>query len=589
MRMRVSFRSRIFACVLLATLGTLALPLYYARVTLHDDLLAQAGQQALHEVRLLAQLLEKMPQQEDIPQYIREVGDPSWRLSLIAKDGHVLADSAITKAHKQELDNHADRPEVRAALAAGEGFSTRYSNTLHNEMVYAASRLDNGTVLRIAVPLAGHKDRTEAMLAPLTGVVLGAGAISLLLALFLSRWLRRDLAQMVHVVEAISYGKYRRLHLYPGGEFAPLADAVNRMAQNIEEHLDTVAEQNELLESILDTMDNGVLVLDPRGRIRRYNRAFAQAFPAVTGSAGAQVVEVIPNPTLQRAVEGLLHVPTTTRRDTAHLHWEDTEGRCFAVHLGRALADAPTLGVVAVFHDVTDMVRLERVRRDFVANVSHELRTPLTAIQGYAETLSTLDNAPEQCRHFAAIICRHGAYLSVMVEDLLTLARLESGDGTDKTLPLTPLPAKETLVQASTLCRPLLEAKNLRLECDIAPHLTVMGDMATLTKIFRNLLENACRHAPIGSRIRIIAQGADTMAQFCVCDDGPGIAPADLLRVFERFYRVEKHRGGENPSSGLGLAICKHSVERLGGRIWAQSPAHDCATALCFTLRLAQD
>lgn len=471
MRTRISFGTRIFVCALLTTLVTLSLPLYYARVSLHDDLLQQASQQALHEVRLIGRLIEiALPDGKNVQDVIARAGVPSasaasfWRLTLIAPDGRVLADSAVATEHNAQLDNHADRPEVRMALTAGEGVSTRYSTTLHSELVYAAYALDNGMVLRIAVPFAGLKDRTEATLAPLTGVVLGAGILSLLFALLFSYWLKRDLAQMVTIVEGISYCKYRRLHLYPGGEFTPLADAVNRMAQ--------------------------------------------------------------------------------------------------------------------------DIVRLERVRRDFVANVSHELRTPLTAIQGYAETLTALDNAPEDCRRFGEIIRKHGAYLGVMVEELLTLARLEAGDSADNACVLIPLRVEDIFAQAHTLCHSLLSAKKLHLECTIAPELTVMGNAGILTQVFRNLLENACRHAPTGSCICFEARkdhNKDDKVFFRVCDNGPGIPQAALPRIFERFYRVEKHRGG-TPSTGLGLAICKHGVERQGGRIWVESPAHDCATALCFTL-----
>lgn len=491
-----------------------------------------------------------------------------------------------------DLDNHGDRPEIRDALDRGEGVSTRRSNTLDSDLVYAAVRLADGNVLRAAVPFAGLKTRIDGKLSAFSMVAAAAAGLSLLLALLLSSWLKRSLADMVTVVEAISLGKYqRRLRAVPGSEFTALADAVNRMAENIEKHVRTVADQAGQLEGILDTMNDGVLVLGPKGRIRRCNRALAAVFPAAAGAHGAQVVEAIPVSALQEAVEALLARPAaeqaapeetdrpTPERLETRLQLEVPAGRVLAVHLSRSLASTPDIGAVAVFHDITDLVRLERVRRDFVANVSHELRTPLTAIQGYAETLAGLENVPDDCRRFGGIIRRNGAYLARMVEELLALARLESEEGHLALLPVDP---RDALNTAAAFCADALAARRLRLTVDLPEKLKVMASPTHLGQVFRNLLENACRYAPEDSEIRVSAALRDDEALFRVTDQGPGIPAADLSRIFERFYRVEKHRGAS--STGLGLAICKHIIERHGGRIRAESPTRDAATALCFTL-----
>ena len=589
----LSFRTKIFCCVLVATLAALAVPLVYARVFLHNDLLHDAKLQALREAQLAARLVDSLPA-GTAQQNLEELGTADMRITLLNAYGKVLADSGVTENHIPDMDNHSDRPEFRAALRDGQGVSTRYSNTLNNDMVYATVKLRDKNLLRVALPFAGLKSRIDGKVAAMSGVAAVAAAFSLLLALLLSFWLKRELNQMVNVVEAISLGKYqRRLRRLPGREFAVLAEAVNRMAQNIEEHVHTVADQKEQLESILDTMNEGVLVLGPQGCIRRCNRALAQTFPAASGSHGSQVVEVIPLPALQDAVDSVLSIPRPEAGASATpftLQLEVPPGRFFDVHICRARRSIPDMGAVAVFHEITELMRLERIRRDFVANVSHELRTPLTAIQGYAETLADMEDMPADCRRFGEIIRKNGIYLNRMVEELLSLARLENENSP---LPLTALTLQDVLHSALSLCRDQLDHKSLRVDIDLPEENTVHGNAPSLVQVFRNLLENAARYAPQGSRILVSADAHQDHILVRVCDHGTGIPPTDLHRVFERFYRVEKHRNsaGSGASTGLGLAICKHIVERHGGHIWAESPVTGSrgswATALCFTLPLA--
>ena len=265
-----------------------------------------------------------------------------------------------------------------------------------------------------------------------------------------------------------------------------------------------------------------------------------------------------------------------------YLHLELPSGQvmsvCISLPTSADTEKGGQLGAVAVFHDITELMRLERVRRDFVANVSHELRTPLTAIQGYAETLVSLDGPPE-CRRFGEIILKHGAYLSRMVEDLLTLARLEGKSGS---LELGPVDPRDALAQATGMCREVLERRRCKVESQIPADCRVLASPPHLTQVFRNLLENAGRYAPEGGSIRVSARQVGDSVVFRVTDDGPGIPKQDLERIFERFYQVERHRG--QASTGLGLAICKHIIERHGGSIRAESPASDGNTALVFTL-----
>ncbi|WP_374291107.1 ATP-binding protein [Desulfovibrio desulfuricans] len=607
----LSFRTRIFCSVLAAALIASGIAVYYGRASFEQSQIDAARERLLRETTLSAAILDKIGA---TPAGVLELANilqmPRERISLLDNSGNVLADTAPGAQPVSKLDNHSDRPEVQAAMQGGQGFSIRSSGTLGTDMAYAAVRINAGNLLRIALPLVNLQQEIESRVAVFTRIGIVTLLLSLVLAGLLSGALRNSLAQMVSVVEAISLGNFqRRLRRIPGREFAPLAEAVNRMAENIEDHVRAAAEQTAQLESILETMSDGVLVLGPHGRIRRCNRALAREFPAAATALGAQVVEVIPSPQLQSAVDvAMAACPTAGQKDAnssapgeavngpdasagddaaisrqqRYLQLELSSGQVMSVCISRPCGlehlGQTGIGAVAVFHDITELMRLERVRRDFVANVSHELRTPLTAIQGYAETLISLDASPE-CRRFGEIILKHGVSLSRMVEDLLTLARLEGKTGS---LDLVPTDPREAVSQAAGMCREALERRKCTVVVDIPETCRVLASQPHLAQVFRNLIENAGRYAPEGGSVRISARESGPDVVFRVVDDGPGIPKADLERVFERFYQVERHRG--QATTGLGLAICKHIVERHGGRIRAESPVQDGNTALVFTL-----
>lgn len=581
-----SFRARIFWAILLVAAVAAGLSLWLTREWLEERQLDEARTGLLREAHVAGELM--LRGENDLAALTRVLDLPDLRLSLLDADGRVLAETGGVSP--EGMDNHGDRPEVVQARSGGEGYSLRASGTLHRNFAYAARRLPDGRVLRLALPLDSVNLLIQKRLHVFAPMIL----LAVVLAAFISGAMRRSLGQMVDVVSAISRGRLqRRLRRLPGTEFAPLAEAVNRMADSIGEQVRIASDKTAQLESVLNTMSDGVLVLGPQGRIRRCNGAFARLFPQVTDMAGSPVIEVIPSPELQDAVDALLRsaqvartasgsgdedldVPRSLRQVQLHLG-----GRAFSVLISLpVLADA-RLGAVLVFRDISDLMQLERIRSDFVANVSHELRTPLTAIQGYAETLLSMDS-PEQAQHFAAIIYRHSCSLARMLEDLLVLARLEGQGGA---LELCPTECAATLEEAGSLCQTRLQERSLRLEGHLEELPPVLADDRLLTLVFRNLLENACRYAEEGTAIRVTGrvEGDDVVIR--VVDDGATIPADDLPRIFERFYQVERHRGQN--STGLGLAICKHVIERHGGRIWAESPAEDGSTAIIFTLRRA--
>ena len=405
------------------------------------------------------------------------------RITFIGADGTVLAESDSSRINLNDLDNHADRQEIGAALREGFGVSIRHSNTLDTDLVYAAipfaavGKLPDGFI-RVAVPLKHVEERIAQSERQWLAIVGLATLIALLFAYGLSTHLERSLKEMIRVVESIAtdpagQGNRRRLHILPGREFRRLAHAVNDMADRTEEHLRTIAENKAQLKTILDVMNEGVLVIGEKGRIRLVNPALVRLFPQAKDAEGKFPVEVIPAAEIQQALDDLLSAPQDKPR-LITLEVEPRPDMILSVQFIRPREAIHDVLAVAVFHDISEMARLMRVRKEFVANVSHELRTPLTAIAGYAETLrDSAAEDPSICAKFAETILRNAQHMGTMVEDLLKLSRIESGA---VPMEMETVKAASILSDVTTACQPQTAAHNLTLETDIDPALTVRAD-----------------------------------------------------------------------------------------------------------------
>ncbi len=416
-----------------------------------------------------------------------------------------------------------------------------------------------------------------------------SSAVAVVISYVIHFLVQKDLNQVRDFVTELNHGQ-RHKRLPSSTATAPLTAPINAMITHFESCIHDLRANNKQLRTILNTMDEGVLVLTQSGAIEHYNKALLHMFAQVENFKGSQVVEAIPVPGLQQAVDEILSDSAQNSIDEEKnydsLRLELAPHRVFSVHVTRASNNDLALGAVVVFHDISPIVRLERIRRDFVANVSHELRTPLTVIQGYAETLSSTKDFPEEYRRFIEVIGRNGAYLARMVEELLALARLEN---THIPLNVQAISAMESLQAAIALCRQPLDIRQIRVKIEFDTEILLLANVQHLTQVFRNLLENAGRYAPENDEIvvkahNIPADAAENagMTIFSICDKGIGIAENEQTRIFERFYRVEKYR--TQGSTGLGLAICKHTVERLGGHIWVESPSAGFATVFHFTI-----
>ncbi|MDR2604634.1 MAG: HAMP domain-containing protein [Desulfovibrio sp.] len=604
-----SLQGRLFRCFVLVTAIAAVLPALFYRDALYEERQDIAGQQALAHASLVRNVLESRPGDARIQELFDAAGEMSLRLTLIDAAGRVTHDSRVGRDKLPEMDNHDDRIEVVEARSKGTGLSLRRSNSLGIEAVYAAAALRDGEILRVAMPLADIRRGADREFSFLTALVAGAAAFCLLLAVFITRRVRAGMEEMTEAVESVSQGKtHSRLHDVPGREFLPLAEAVNRMADMIEDFVRTTGDQQRQLESVLDSMHEGVLVLGPTGKVRRWNSALAALFPAVVQGEGKPLIESLPVPALQRRVDALLadgkgasgpyperlgsaggghdapfgsgDAPPAPEGEDA-VHFELPPGRFLVAHLTAPIERNASLGAVIVIYDATQIMRLERARRDFVANVSHELRTPLTAVAGYAETLLTSEDLQPEYRNFAGIIHKHAVALGRIVGDMLALARIENEREAVRPVPAD---AGAALEQALSFCREQADAKGITFAVTLDT-VAVLADAALLAQVFRNLLENACRYSPVGGEIRVVCRREEEEVRFIVADNGPGIPHNALPRIFERFYQVNKERN--SGTSGIGLAVCKHIIERHGGRIWAESPYGDAATAMLFTLPAA--
>jgi len=504
------------------------------------------------------------------------------RFTLIKPSGEVMADSDedITV-----MENHANRPEIRDALQRGRGLSTRYSQTLKHDLMYIAIRQslhpESALVIRTSLPVMHLSETLNALfrrtaLAALF-IILGSTVISLLI----SREIRKPVETLKHGAQQFGQGRLgHRIYISDPEEFTLLGNAMNRMAGEISGRMATITEQKNELESVLSSMNEAVLVVDSNERLLRFNHAAAEYFLVESEQAtGRPIQEVIRNFDLLKFVR---HTLNSHQGGAQEIVLHDAAERFLQAH-GTLLLDFQNrqIGVVVVLNDVTDLKRLENIRKEFVANVSHELKTPITAIKGSVETLR--DGAaqdPKAGRRFMDIILKHADRLNTIVEDLLNLSRIEkSQDDADiekETLLLKPL-----VDEALLLCRTQADDRQIVLETDIDDHftLTVNGNMVQQALI--NLVDNAIKYAETGTVVQIEARRSGHRLRLSVTDAGPGIPAEHHARLFERFYRVDTSRSRELGGTGLGLSIVKHIMQAHHGRVDLESTVGQGST---FTL-----
>jgi len=507
--------------------------------------------------------------------------EANLRVTVIAADGTVLGDTDFDGEKIRALENHADRPEVKEAMARGAGESVRWSHSVQGDLLYVAVRLDPDDpargVMRLAVPLDEVRRAEWAVAGPIAAAALASILLAAALGVLASGRLVRRLERLSNAAAAIAAGKSAtRARPGAGDEVGEVERSLNRMAETLDDRLALLLHQRNQMQSVLEGMVEGVLLTDATGRILLANRAFERMFDAPPPLEGRRPLEAARVPGLQESIEAALeaHGPLTREIELVRSHQEKVLRASLAPLRGPG---GERIGAVAVFHDVTELKRLEQARREFVANVSHELRTPLTAIKGYAETLlhGGLTD-PGSAAEFVRVIDRHAERLRLLIEELLDLAAVAQGRAR---LDLEPTSPAEVSAQAVGTVRPAADIKRQTFTIDVPENLPpCRADRDRLAQVLINLLGNAVKFTPDGGRIGIRARASNGHMEIAVFDNGPGIPADELGRIFERFYRVERSRDRREGGTGLGLAIAKHLVQAMDGTIEADSAPGSGAT-----------
>jgi two-component system phosphate regulon sensor histidine kinase PhoR len=491
------------------------------------------------------------------------------RITLIRPDGVVFADS---QHDPETMENHHDRPEIKDAYRGRTGVSIRRSATLGRDLCYLALPLtyrgERGYVLRLAVPLQELDDAISAVRWRLLGASWVAALAALVMAYFFSRTFTRRIRRLQSFAEGLLRGRPpSTLPRDSDDELGQLAASLSRAAEQLHELVENLSLESARREAILASMVEGVLAVDNELRITFCNESFARAVGARrTVPERLPVLELVRDPGF---LDMLSRVLVTHESVKQRMQLAAADGRSFEVQAA-PLSMGSRRGAIAILHDITDLERLERIRKDFVANVSHELRTPLTAIRGYAETL--LDGAledEENNRKFLEVIRAHAIRLNNISSDLLVLSELESGKPPAEP---EPVPIRAALESAIRTVESEARVRGVKLLPGHLDNSRVMGHRIRLEQAFVNLLDNAVKFNHPGGEVRVeTTRCADGSAKITISDTGIGIPSEDLPRIFERFYRVDKARSREVGGTGLGLSIVKHVIERMNGAISVDS------------------
>ena len=477
--------------------------------------------------------------------YLAALPDGQRRFTWIAADGSVIYD---TNADADSLENHSDREEFKAALETGAGESVRYSNTLMQKTMYAAHRLDDGTVLRVSVSTATVGALLLGVTQPMLAVLAAALILSAILAKHISRRVVAPLNELdlEHPLDD-SNAAYE--------ELAPVLGRINRQRSQINSQLCELRRRTDEFAQVTGSMREGLVLLNEQGYILSMNPAARNIFAVEGDCAGKDFL------TVDRSCDMSAAVRSAMESGHGRLH-ERHGGRIYQVDVSRIDSDGAAIGTVILVFDVTEQESAEQMRREFTANVSHELKTPLQGIIGSAELIENGMVQPEDMPRFVGHIRAEAQRLVTLIGDIIRLSQLDEGE----VLPKERLDLLEVAQGAADDLQAEAEKKNV--------HLSVSGEPAELEgvrqliyEVAYNLGDNAIKYNVDGGSVSINVSSDGKNAKLTVSDTGIGIAAEDQSRIFERFYRVDKSHSKESGGTGLGLSIVKHAVQYHGGRI----------------------
>jgi two-component system phosphate regulon sensor histidine kinase PhoR len=554
-------RSRIFVklmFVFLLVIGVTAITLQLIVHRVWESTLREQIERDLKQKTLMFAYRVEADRQHPLADIAAQEGQAAGaRATVIDPTGKVLADSEVDPSTMQ---NESYRREFVSALDGKVGVDERNSQALGVPFLYVAAPLSGGAV-RLAYPLPEMEITDRPLAVALFWGSLAAFVFAMMVAAAASQYVGRRLQRIVNFAERVASGDLTaRIASSSSDEIGQVALALDKTTRGVEESYARLQTSQRELETLLNSMQDAVIAVDLDGRVQWANKGMDRLLLRAP-RLNAPLIDSVRDPDFLAAIQEAARdqVVTSARSNTI------ASGRTFDV----TAAPMPGGGAVAVLRDLTETERMEKSRRDFIANVSHELRTPLTSIQGYTETLLDSPLADNHVRDFLDIIRKNAARMSRLTEDLLTLARVESGE---HRFDMERVSAEELLQDALESFREVARSYGVELAIENSvPAANVNADREAIHQIFSNLIENALKYAASGKKVVLGARAAESGVEFYVRDFGPGISSEHLPRLFERFYRVDKARSRESGGTGLGLAIAKHIVLAHGGTIRAES------------------
>ncbi len=498
---------------------------------------------------------------------VRKLGQAAHaRVTVIAADGAVIADSALTDSDLLRTDNHAQRPEVLAAQRTGRGLASRFSSTINAQLMYLAvpfARPEQRGVVRVAMSLQD----VEALIAHMRWLISGAVLLGLVVAagmgILASYFASRSLMDLVARARAVAGGQRgQRIAVEADDELSGLAGSFNRMAEDLEHTLSTLGDERDRSQAILESLSDAVLAIDASLAVTAMNGATLKLLGLPRAALGARLIDVIRVPLVLEIVN------RAKAGETAHaeLVWTGPPRRTL---LATATPQRARGQCVLVLRDVSELRRLESMRREFVANVSHELRTPVSIISANVETLvAGALKDPARAQEFLNAVQRNAERLSRLVNDLLDLSRIEAGR---YDITLGPITAEGAISAVFDLLETRAHDRGLTLNIDVEDDLSFIGDERSLEQVLINLVDNAIKYTPRGGQIGVEVKRDAAEVLFEVWDTGPGVPESHRARLFERFYRVDPGRSRDMGGTGLGLSIVKHMVESMRGSVGMRS------------------
>lgn len=501
---------------------------------------------------------------------ISELGnDINARITIVDLNGQVIADTERTP---DVLGNHSNRPEIEQAYRGKIGKSIRYSSSIGTKMMYIAVPVINGdiisAVLRLALPLSqiGHLSKY------IWGIILSSTLTGLIIAFIMStifsRRITKPIEEVAQAAKGIALGNYdMKIPIRASGEIKILAESFNHMAENLHKTISELKDGKDKTEAVLGSMAESLIAVDNKCRIIMVNLAAEKLFEIKREKVlGRHLLEMLRNMELYDLVNDVL---TAKKNISQELKITTSDEKIFRINIVPINAKKNS-GAVVILRDITEVRKLEKVRTEFVVNVSHELKTPLTSISGFVETL--LDGAyksQDHCLYFLGIIKQETDRMTRLINELLYFSRIETaGISFNK----THVDLIEVAMKALSVLQTAIKKKKHKINLDLPDTIMpILSDEDSLLQIVINLLDNAVKYTPDGGKINITIDETSNTVVITVADNGVGIAENELDRIFERFYRVDKARAGEISGTGLGLAMVKHLVKGLEGKITVDS------------------